>query len=189
MTGDGVKLSLEGAKGGGAESFEADVVLVAIGRRPFTKNIGLEEVVRTRGRTGRRAAGGVTTTVLVSYMRAGALSPACLSVCLMEQGIPMDKAGRVEVDHHFQTKVPSIRAIGDAIVGPMLAHKVGPRPPPPPAAALTSLHLTDCLLPPSRLDPPSYVSCFGVHVVWSSWLRRRKKASLPWSTWRAWQAT
>lgn len=46
MTADGVKLSLEGAKGGSAETFDAEVVLVAIGRRPFTKNIGLEEVVR-----------------------------------------------------------------------------------------------------------------------------------------------
>jgi len=27
------------------------------------------------------------------------------------------------VDGHFQTKVPSIFAIGDAIDGPMLAHK------------------------------------------------------------------
>jgi pyruvate/2-oxoglutarate dehydrogenase complex dihydrolipoamide dehydrogenase (E3) component len=46
VTADGVKLSLEGAKGGSAETFDAEVVLVAIGRRPFTKNIGLEEVVR-----------------------------------------------------------------------------------------------------------------------------------------------
>jgi dihydrolipoamide dehydrogenase len=47
VTPTGVKLSLEGSKGGSAETFEADVVLVAIGRRPFTKNVGLEELVRT----------------------------------------------------------------------------------------------------------------------------------------------
>lgn len=40
-----MKLSLEPAKGGNAESFDADVVLVAIGRRPVTKGIGLEELV------------------------------------------------------------------------------------------------------------------------------------------------
>ena len=45
MAGEGVSLTLEPAKGGAAETFEADVVLVAIGRRPFTKNIGLEEQV------------------------------------------------------------------------------------------------------------------------------------------------
>ncbi|UDF03680.1 dihydrolipoyl dehydrogenase [Asticcacaulis sp. AND118] len=40
----GVSLSLEAAKGGNAETLEADVVLVAIGRRPFTQGLGLENV-------------------------------------------------------------------------------------------------------------------------------------------------
>merc|ERR1711862_913744 len=31
--------------------------------------------------------------------------------------------GRIEVNNHFQTAVPSIYAIGDCIDGPMLAHK------------------------------------------------------------------
>lgn len=39
-------------------------------------------------------------------------------------GIEKDKAGRVEVDEHLRTKkYPNIYAIGDAIAGPMLAHK------------------------------------------------------------------
>lgn len=38
----GVTLSVESAKGGEAESLKADVVLVAIGRRPFTEGLGLE---------------------------------------------------------------------------------------------------------------------------------------------------
>eukprot|EP00550_Attheya_septentrionalis_P011767 CAMPEP_0198304136 /NCGR_PEP_ID=MMETSP1449-20131203/57242_1 /TAXON_ID=420275 /ORGANISM="Attheya septentrionalis, Strain CCMP2084" /LENGTH=505 /DNA_ID=CAMNT_0044006651 /DNA_START=60 /DNA_END=1577 /DNA_ORIENTATION=+ len=38
-------------------------------------------------------------------------------------GIQTDKLGRIEVDEHFKTAVPSIYAIGDAIDGPMLAHK------------------------------------------------------------------
>jgi len=38
-------------------------------------------------------------------------------------GIPTDKLGRIEVDKHFKTSVPSIYAIGDCIDGPMLAHK------------------------------------------------------------------
>lgn len=36
-----------------------------------------------------------------------------------------DKRGFITVDEHFQTTVPGIYAIGDAIPGPMLAHKVG----------------------------------------------------------------
>ena len=42
---------------------------------------------------------------------------------LEDMGIQTDKLGRIEVDSHFKTAVPSIYAIGDAISGPMLAHK------------------------------------------------------------------
>jgi len=38
-------------------------------------------------------------------------------------GVQTDERGRIKVDDHFQTTVPSIRAIGDVIPGPMLAHK------------------------------------------------------------------
>ncbi len=40
----GVTLTLEPAKGGDAEELKADVVLVAIGRRPFTEGLGLKEL-------------------------------------------------------------------------------------------------------------------------------------------------
>lgn len=40
----GVKLSVELAAGGKAETVEADVVLVAIGRRPYTAGLGLERI-------------------------------------------------------------------------------------------------------------------------------------------------
>ncbi len=39
-----VTLTLEPAKGGDAEEMKADVVLVAIGRRPFTEGLGLKEL-------------------------------------------------------------------------------------------------------------------------------------------------
>ncbi|MBI1360136.1 MAG: dihydrolipoyl dehydrogenase [Alphaproteobacteria bacterium] len=39
-----LKLSMEPAKGGAAETLDADVVLVAIGRRPYTQGLGLETV-------------------------------------------------------------------------------------------------------------------------------------------------
>ena len=31
--------------------------------------------------------------------------------------------GRVVIDKHFRTNVPSVLAIGDVVAGPMLAHK------------------------------------------------------------------
>ncbi len=41
---DGVKLTVEPKAGGAAETLQADVVLVAVGRRPFTEGLGLETV-------------------------------------------------------------------------------------------------------------------------------------------------
>lgn len=81
-SGKGAKVSFEPVKGGDAETFEADVVLVATGRKPYTEGLGLEEA-----------------------------------------GVVLDERGRVRTDHHYQTNVPGVYAIGDVIVGPMLAHK------------------------------------------------------------------
>jgi dihydrolipoamide dehydrogenase len=78
----GVSLTVEPAKGGDAESLKADIVLVAIGRRPYTEGLGLEEL-----------------------------------------GVNKDNRGFIQVDKTYQTNVEGIYAIGDAIPGPMLAHK------------------------------------------------------------------
>ena len=81
-SGDAIKVTVESAKGGAAETIECDTVLISIGRRPYTEGLGLE----------------------------GA-------------GVRLDNRGRVETDGHFRTGVDGIWAIGDVIVGPMLAHK------------------------------------------------------------------
>eukprot|EP00271_Cylindrocystis_brebissonii_P009002 TRINITY_DN23580_c0_g1_i1.p1 TRINITY_DN23580_c0_g1~~TRINITY_DN23580_c0_g1_i1.p1 ORF type:complete len:517 (+),score=93.38 TRINITY_DN23580_c0_g1_i1:142-1692(+) len=70
------------------------------------------------------AAGGEQKTlecdiVLVSTGRA----PYTEGLGFEEVGVQMEKGGRIAVDGHFKTSVPSIFAIGDAIHGPMLAHK------------------------------------------------------------------
>lgn len=38
-------------------------------------------------------------------------------------GIEKDDRGRIKINSHYQTNVPNIFAIGDVVVGPMLAHK------------------------------------------------------------------
>ena len=81
-SGKRLKATVEPAKGGAAESIEADVVLVSIGRVPYTEGLGLKEI-----------------------------------------GVKLDERGRVVTDHYYATSVPGIWAIGDAIAGPMLAHK------------------------------------------------------------------
>ena len=78
----GVTLTVEPAKGGDAQTIAADIVLLAIGRRPYLDGLGLQEA-----------------------------------------GVALDERGRVRTDAHFATNVAGIHAIGDAIAGPMLAHK------------------------------------------------------------------
>ena len=78
----GATVTFEPVKGGDAETVEADVVLVATGRKPYTAGLGLEEA-----------------------------------------GIALDERGRVKTDGHLRTNVEGIYAIGDVVVGPMLAHK------------------------------------------------------------------
>jgi dihydrolipoamide dehydrogenase len=81
--GGALSVSVAPAKGdGGTEALEADIVLVAIGRRPHIEGLGLKEA-----------------------------------------GVALDERGRVKTDDHFKTNIDGIYAIGDAIAGPMLAHK------------------------------------------------------------------
>ncbi|MEL6608111.1 MAG: dihydrolipoyl dehydrogenase [Pseudomonadota bacterium] len=61
---------------------DADVVLVATGRKPYTDGLGLDAL-----------------------------------------GVTLSQRGQIEVNDHYATNVPGIYAIGDAIAGPMLAHK------------------------------------------------------------------
>ena len=63
---DSVELTVEPAAGGAAETLKGDVVLVAIGRRPFTEGLGLESVGIETDRRGfigndhfRAGTGGV----------------------------------------------------------------------------------------------------------------------------------
>jgi dihydrolipoamide dehydrogenase len=77
-----VKVGIEPTAGGAAEVIEAEVVLVAVGRRPYTEGLNLDAI-----------------------------------------GVKRDERGRVAVDARYLTNVPGIYAIGDAIAGPMLAHK------------------------------------------------------------------
>lgn len=61
----------------------------------------------------------IYSTVLVAAGRR----PYTDGLKLDKLGIKTDRLGRIEVDNHFKTIVPSIYAIGDCIEGPMLAHK------------------------------------------------------------------
>jgi dihydrolipoamide dehydrogenase len=76
------KLVAENMADGKELVLEADYCLVAIGRRPYTDGLGLENI-----------------------------------------GVALDDRGRIPVNGHLETSVSGIYAIGDVIVGAMLAHK------------------------------------------------------------------
>jgi len=78
----GAKVSYQLRKKETEHEVEADVVLVATGRRPFTDGLGLEGL-----------------------------------------GVEVLPRGQIKTDAHFATNIPGVYAIGDAIIGPMLAHK------------------------------------------------------------------
>jgi dihydrolipoamide dehydrogenase len=82
IKGDKATLTLEPAKGGEAQTLEADCVLVAIGRRPNVDGLGIDRI-----------------------------------------GLSLNARGQIDTGHDFRTSVDGVRAIGDVIPGPMLAHK------------------------------------------------------------------
>lgn len=57
--------------------------------------------------------------VLVSVGR----KPNTEGLKLDQVGVETDDRGRVKIDKHFKTNVDGIYAIGDVVIGPMLAHK------------------------------------------------------------------
>ncbi len=83
----------------------------------------------TRGETGltlshEPAKGGAAETLEVDVVLACiGRRPYVEGLGLDKVGVTLTDRGRIAVDGHFQTSVPGIFAIGDAIDGPMLAHK------------------------------------------------------------------
>ena len=51
--GEKIKVSVESVKDGAAEELEADVLLVCVGRRPYTDNLGLEDLGISKDDRGR----------------------------------------------------------------------------------------------------------------------------------------
>lgn len=70
------------------------------------------------------AAGGSAETLEVeTVLVAIGRRPYTAGLGLDTAGVKLDNRGRVEIDDHFRTNVPSIYAIGDVVRGAMLAHK------------------------------------------------------------------
>lgn len=84
----GVTLSLEPAAGGDAQTLKADVVLVAIGRRPFTAGVGLEQAgVEMDERGFVKTDGHYKTNVDGIYAIGDVIGGAMLAHKAEEEGI------------------------------------------------------------------------------------------------------
>lgn len=66
-----IKVSVEGVKDGKAEEIDADVLLVCVGRRPFTNNLGLEELGIEKDDKGRVPVNSRFQTVLPNVYAIG----------------------------------------------------------------------------------------------------------------------
>jgi dihydrolipoamide dehydrogenase len=96
---------------------------------------GIKTKLKTKVTGATKAADGVTLTLEPAAGGAAETLKADIVLVaigrraftaglgLKEAGVALDERGRVVTDAHFATNVPGIHAIGDAIVGPMLAHK------------------------------------------------------------------
>ncbi|HEU5047413.1 MAG TPA: dihydrolipoyl dehydrogenase [Rickettsiales bacterium] len=89
-----------------------------------TKVTGVKSDAKKAVVTAEPVAGGKAEEISADYVLVSIGRRAYTQgLGLTELGVAMDERGRVKVDGHFQTNVAGIYAIGDAIAGPMLAHK------------------------------------------------------------------
>ncbi|MEX2630924.1 MAG: dihydrolipoyl dehydrogenase [Tistlia sp.] len=72
---------------------------------------------------GKDSKGGPETLECDAVLVAIGRKPYLEGLGLEEAGVALDERGRIAVDEHLATNVEGIYAIGDAIPGPMLAHK------------------------------------------------------------------
>ena len=74
--------------------------------------------------TVEKAAGGDEQTIEASHVLVSiGRRPNTDKLGLENIGLELNKRGQIEIDHEFRTKVDGVRAIGDVVPGPMLAHK------------------------------------------------------------------
>jgi dihydrolipoamide dehydrogenase len=112
----------------------ADVEMGSLLHKSLTKQ-GLEFFLETKVTGGKVEGDRVTVLAEVKdgktltfegdrVLVAVGRRPYTEGLGLAEVGVQVDpKTGRVPIDGHFRTNVPTISAIGDLVEGPMLAHK------------------------------------------------------------------
>ena len=134
----GVKLSFEPVAGGDAQTIEADYVLVAIGRRPYTQGLGLETVGITPDKRGMIANDHFKTGVPGVWVVGDVTSGPMLAHKAEDEGVACiemiaGKAGHVNygIIPGVVYTSPEIATVGqteDELKAAGVAYKVGKFP-------------------------------------------------------------
>ncbi len=105
----GVSLQLEAAKGGGSETLEADVVLVAVGRRANTEQLGLAEIGVTLDERGRvKTDGHFATTIPGIYAIGDVIAGPMLAHKAEEEGVALAEILAGQAGHVNYGAIPGV---------------------------------------------------------------------------------
>ncbi len=134
----GVKLSFEPVAGGDAQTIEADYVLVAIGRRPYTQGLGLETVGITPDKRGMIANDHFKTGVPGVWVVGDVTSGPMLAHKAEDEGVACiemiaGKAGHVNYGIipgvvYTSPEVATVGQTEDELKAAGVAYKVGKFP-------------------------------------------------------------
>ena len=107
--GKGAKVSFEPVKGGDAETIEADVVLIATGRKPFTEGLGLEDagvVLDERGRV--RTDNHYQTNVPGVYAIGDVIAGPMLAHKAEDEGVALAEIMAGQAGHVNYDVIPGV---------------------------------------------------------------------------------
>jgi dihydrolipoamide dehydrogenase len=105
----GVTLTVEPAKGGAAETIAADVVLLSIGRRPYTDGLGLEEVgVELDDRKRVKVDSHYGTNVPGIYAIGDVIAGAMLAHKAEDEGVAVAEILAGQAGHVNYNAIPGV---------------------------------------------------------------------------------
>ncbi|PWC82841.1 dihydrolipoamide dehydrogenase [Azospirillum sp. TSH100] len=108
VTETGVSLTVEPAAGGAAQTIEADTVLVAIGRRPYTEGLGLEAVGVELERGRVKIDGHFQTNVPGIYAIGDVVEGPMLAHKAEEEGVALAEQLAGQKSHVNHDLVPGV---------------------------------------------------------------------------------
>jgi dihydrolipoamide dehydrogenase len=104
-----LKVAVEPAAGGDAETLEADVVLVAVGRRPYTEGLGLETVGVALDERGRvKVDGNFRTSVPGIYAVGDVIRGPMLAHKAEDEGVAVAEIAAGQAGHVNYGVIPAV---------------------------------------------------------------------------------